>query len=398
MGPMLWPALLGVLAVILLVVRVAAVFRFADARGNATTAVAFAPPRALTPILAVALLPGARRAAGVPGEMLDLAVKGVWKLGVVDPDARKADRRWFVVRPSLERPALEEEASRVVYDAVFPVGDPLQRRDLTPDAERTAVLAAALHTAEATVVRRGWVERWRETTSHRLVSLGSAGVSLASFLALLNVPAEGGGVQLWFLLPAALGMVTAWLRPRPRRLTAEGRRLTDELDGLRLYMTMAESDRLKVLQAPDTAELLPSVGGAGDTGAVARLHERLLGYAVVFGILPQWSEVVATEYEQADLAPLWLALPGYDLATALTWAAVMDAGGIGFVGDSLTDFGTGSGAEGLGMGELTGGGDGSASGGDSGFGDGGGGGGFGDGGGGFGDGGGFVGGGDFGGF
>ena len=48
------------------------------------------------------------------------------------------------------------------------------------------------------------------------------------------------------------------LRPQDRRLTPEGRRLTDELDGLKLYMTMAEAERLRALQAPDTAQRLPS--------------------------------------------------------------------------------------------------------------------------------------------
>lgn len=384
--------LITVMSVVALIVRILQSRRFRDAPGNVTTAVAFAPPRGITPGLAAALLPKVDDARAVPAELLHLAVTGVWKVGVRDEDEGARDdhppgranrpgrqQTWFVVRDSLTRPALEGVEEQV-HQAVFPPGDTALRHDLTPDAERTARFAAAVGHAERGVVARGWVERRGPDALARLAFLAGVAAGLVSLVSLLGV-LRGNLEALWFLLPLAAAVAQMLLRPQDSRLTPEGRRLTDELDGLKLYMTMAETDRLRALQAPDTAERLPA---PDDRGEIAKLNERLLPYAVVFGILPQWSHVVAQSYQAADMAPEWLYLPGYDASLALGWLAFADAGGLGAFEGAVGDF---EGAAGLDAAGL----DAGASGFDAGGGDGGGfdGGGFG---------GGDFGGGDFGGF
>ena len=347
---MIWPALLAVLTVVALVARIVLVRREGDALGNETVAVAFAPPRAVTPGLSAALRREVKDASIVPSEILDLAVRGVWQVGVVGEGKEKT---WFVQRDRLDEPDLPE-VPLAVYRAVFPSGSALTRVELGPDRDRTIAFQAATAEAYAGVERRGWVQHGSST---RLLAAGWVGLGLAAvgFMTLINGAAAGALPLL--ALTIIGGVATQFIKPKPWRLTQEGRRINDELDGLKLYMTMAESDRLKVLQAPDTAERVPALAGAegADKGEIAKLHERLLPYAVIFGILPQWSEVVKHAYEEAEYAPDWFLWAGYDMVSMMLWTDFLMGGGLDALG-GLGDFGTDVG-DATGLSELDGGGD-----------------------------------------
>lgn len=360
---MIWASLLAIATLVALVARIVLVQRERDAEGNQTVAVAFAPPRALTPGLSVALRREVTGSTIIPAEILDLAVRGVWQLG---EEGEGRDKVWFVQRADTGEPDLPE-VPLTIYRAIFPPGSTLTRVELSADRRRTQDLHQALPVAHDSVARRGWVTHG---VPQRLLQVGWAGLGLAGlgFVTLLGGAVAGAVPLLGFTVVG--GLATQFIKPKPWRLAPEGRRINDELDGLKLYMTMAESDRLKVLQAPDTAERLPALAGASGEarGEIAKLHERLLPYAVIFGILPQWSEVVKHDFSEAEYAPGWLVLPGYDLLTMMVWTDFLAGGGLDALGD-LGDF-SGDVGDATGMGEL-GGGDfgGDAGGGDFGGGD-----------------------------
>ncbi len=80
--------------------------------------------------------------------------------------------------------------------------------------------------------------------------------------------------------------------------TEKGLDYSRYLDGLKLYISMAEADRLKFLQ---------SVKGA-DTSheGVVKLYEKLLPYAALFGLEKSWLEELSRYYEFPDVsAPTW---------------------------------------------------------------------------------------------
>ena len=63
-------------------------------------------------------------------------------------------------------------------------------------------------------------------------------------------------------------------------LTEKGLKTVREMDGLYLYMKMAEAERLKFLQSVEGADTSPE--------GVVRLYEKLLPYAVIFGLEKSW--------------------------------------------------------------------------------------------------------------
>ncbi len=75
--------------------------------------------------------------------------------------------------------------------------------------------------------------------------------------------------------------------------TIEGIKTSKYLDGLKKYMTLAEKDRIAFLQ---------SVEGADTShNGIVRLYERLLPYAVLFGIEDSWFKELNKYYEMDDV-------------------------------------------------------------------------------------------------
>ena len=82
-------------------------------------------------------------------------------------------------------------------------------------------------------------------------------------------------------------------------LSLEGSEMKEYLLGLKLYMKMAEVDRLKYLQSVEGAERIITNEG----GAKVKLYEKLIPYASIFGIEKSWNKVLEIEY--GDYSPNW---------------------------------------------------------------------------------------------
>lgn len=90
-------------------------------------------------------------------------------------------------------------------------------------------------------------------------------------------------------------------------LTDKGLALRRYLEGLKLYIGVAETDRLQMLQSPDGASKIASTASGTDQKSLIKLYERVLPYAVLFGQEKDWSKQLGTYYEQANAQPDWYA-------------------------------------------------------------------------------------------
>ncbi|MBQ3293816.1 DUF2207 domain-containing protein, partial [Candidatus Saccharibacteria bacterium] len=84
-----------------------------------------------------------------------------------------------------------------------------------------------------------------------------------------------------------------------KKRTLKGIEISKYLDGLKEYMNLAEKDRLKFLQ---------SVKGADTSNqGIVKLYEKLLPYAVIFGIEDSWMDELNKYYQLDDVTnPYWL--------------------------------------------------------------------------------------------
>ncbi|MFF2488783.1 DUF2207 domain-containing protein [Microbacterium sp. NPDC058062] len=107
-------------------------------------------------------------------------------------------------------------------------------------------------------------------------------------------------------------------------LTVAGGMHKTYLEGIRDYLQLAEEDRLRAAQSPRTADLVSSgrrpYGDApGEPGAsVVNLYERLLPYAVLFGMEHEWVNIIraAGAVEVASQLALFDAVTSRSLSDA----------------------------------------------------------------------------------
>ena len=99
-------------------------------------------------------------------------------------------------------------------------------------------------------------------------------------------------------------------------LSLKGSEMKEYLLGLKMYMKMAEVDRLKYLQSVEGAERIISNEG----GAKVKLYEKLMPYASIFGIEKSWNRVLEVEY--GDYTPDWYV--GQGAFNAMAFSSTMN--------------------------------------------------------------------------
>jgi len=102
--------------------------------------------------------------------------------------------------------------------------------------------------------------------------------------------------------------------------TEKGVEMKEYLAGLKYYMQVAEAERLKILQSPH-GELTDKVD-VGDGSQLVKLYERVLPYAVLFGIEKDWAKEMAPLYEAAGGSPDWYS--GSGVFNAMVFANAMN--------------------------------------------------------------------------
>jgi len=154
-----------------------------------------------------------------------------------------------------------------------------------------------------------------------IISLISSGIS--SFTGSGNTIYIGAGIILAYLPLAFVAFIVtsaclASSTHKYKTRTIEGIKASKYLDGLKEYMQLAEAGRLKFLQ---------SVEGADTThNGVVKLYERLLPYAILFGIEESWMSELNKYYQMADVSdPTWVThgvlLSSRDFRTFNTYTA-----------------------------------------------------------------------------
>jgi uncharacterized membrane protein YgcG len=96
-------------------------------------------------------------------------------------------------------------------------------------------------------------------------------------------------------------LIAAGVVMRPAVLTDAGAEQRDYLLGVRDYLQLAEADRFRMLQSPEGAERVD----VGDKVQLVKLYEKLLPFAVLWGIEREWSKELAVYYEEGVASPDW---------------------------------------------------------------------------------------------
>ena len=133
--------------------------------------------------------------------------------------------------------------------------------------------------------------------------------------------AEGGNISPLAAIACAgaaiLNVAIAAIMSRcaQNRLSVQGEELKRYLRGLKLYINAAEADQLRMLQSPEGADKVGDV--ASDNGALVRLYERCLPYAIIFGCEREWNKRLGQLYEESNESPDWITADDVSLGVSI---------------------------------------------------------------------------------
>jgi uncharacterized membrane protein YgcG len=326
--------------------------RWRNHPGRGTIIAQYEPPEGVSAMVAADLVGHPEK--GVTATILERAVDG--ELRVVETGRKKYAVEFVGGEPG-------DAHARSVVSALFR-GHPVPGASRQLKSSDTALgrrLLSIRQSVTKGVARSGLRRKPDPGLRLLLAAAAIGGATLSVVLGIFAIDDRRGGAwpAILFILAIVAALATVVLVANVRPLTERGRELRDHLEGLRLYIRLAEADRLRVLQSPSGAlrverpsaasPAAASTAGASadaatttatatsaatlDPAVVLKLNERLLPYAVLFGLEREWSRVLAELYEARGEEPTWysgrsgfdagsfgVALSSFSSASSSSWS------------------------------------------------------------------------------
>jgi len=272
---------------------------FADEPGRPTIVAEYLPPKGITVVVAAIVLGKTKRA--VAAQLVDLAVRR--NIRIIEEPPMAGSKKPNYTLQLVSSGGLEGEERAIAKAFLGNSLKPGLTKTLKKNDTELAKDVYTVMTAAKKAVRAG--EFFKPVRfSARFVPL-FFGIPAFMAAALTYLALVGDAREL--LLPsivlalalAAVIIICATVFRLP--LTAAGAELRDHLKGLRLYIRVAEKQRIEYLQSPQGAERTPV--DTSDSAVMLNLYERVLPYAVLFDEEEQWAMVLGDYYENEP--PEW---------------------------------------------------------------------------------------------
>jgi len=282
---------------------------------------AFAPPRDVRPGVVGTVVDGVADAHDVSATLLDLAVRGWFR--IVDVREQESDhpRDWELRRTE---PAPDETPTafeQLLLDRVFDGRDGVRLSTLKGSFGLT--MREAQIGLYREVVDRGWYARHPRARNGRTRAAGLAVLVPLTVVAAVVVGAGLVDAHDWSLTPVLVGLVAAlvvlarWGGARTPR-TAEGTALRIQALGFRDYLATAEADRLRF---EEKRALLSSY----------------LPYAVAFGLTAHFADLLRDLAQERHWSHYVDGLDWYDFGGSGPDGADLSLGdALGDIGDAST--------------------------------------------------------------
>jgi hypothetical protein len=282
--------------------------RWRNQPGRPTIIAEYLPPTGVNLLQAGGVLGAKATGKALTAQFLQFAVNG--NVRVLEGDGKNHYLLELRTRAGLD------PTERAVLDALFPANRPL---GTIRDFKKTdAKLGTALTAARSAARKQLLVDGLREKKGGALrgwllgVAIVTGFVALIASIISFATEVAGAWPALFLVGGLAAAIVTIAVTADVRPLTAGGAELRDYLKGVSVYISLAEADRLRVLQSPRGALRTPYRPDAA-TGAVLttepvqvlKLYERLLPFAVLTGQEKDWSAVLGDYYAGVNQQPDW---------------------------------------------------------------------------------------------
>ncbi len=252
-------------------------FRGRDLPGRETIVVHYEPPKGLTPAEIGTLIDERVDLRDMSATIIDLAVRGYLKIEEVESEPASADSDYRFVR--LKESADLKPFEQSLFDKIFARRESVSLSKLQHSFY--PVLPAVRQRLYESLTRSSYFDGNPNT-----VRTAFAVVGVVLLLVALVI---GIGIQVWmigrvFFIPLIISailslpiiLITSWFMPRKTRL---GRIAWEQIAGLEEYIRRAEVDDINAQEQRG-------------------VFERLLPYAIVFGLAERWATAFAGLYKE----------------------------------------------------------------------------------------------------
>jgi uncharacterized membrane protein YgcG len=290
--------LLGILALLVVLIVVLRRTRWAHAPGRGIVVAQYEGPEVIGVMPAAAFLGTPNR--GLPAQFVQFAVQGIARL-IEDPDERESKKFSLELLDRAEALDRDDDIAMRKLFGKDGVGETLVLdRNNRKLGDR---IASLLKQAAAVPKERGLVAKGKSRITKFLRWTAFACFVAGWFVVIWagNAGVYSDLLTLQVVVIIIGSLVVLGLGGVPERRTQLGSEVLEHLQGLREYLTIAEEDRLRVLQSPQGAQR--SRVDPNDSVAVVKLYEKLLPWAMVWGVEDQWGQVLGEHYAQTQTEP-----------------------------------------------------------------------------------------------
>lgn len=319
-----------------------------DPEGRGVIVPEYQPPKGFNAVTASAILNEHVEDKAVSALMIELAVSKYLRIYEIPKKGLfgKVDYQLEVIKDSQDLSAEQVQALNMFFDKGATVGQKVKLSTLSTklSTEMNALSAAV----DKQLYEQGYFvsnpDKARSSYVRRGAVLMAAGVVIGF---------------LGFTLPLSLGLVLSGgllmlLRNIMPARTALGVTAREHILGLKDYMKLAEADRIRFLQSPAGAEKIAAGLDPADPKQQVKLFEKLLPYAMLFGIEKDWAKQFKDLYTQPpdwysgnwstfNAIHLASSLGGFNSVSAASFASPSSSGSTGFGGGGFSGGGGGGG-------------------------------------------------------
>lgn len=295
----------GLLAVVLGGIIGAIVLRVRSGRGAAgrgTIIAQYSEPDSVS-ILQAAHLMG-RSYTALPAALVRLAVRRNLRILAYPVDAAAAEPYTLQYLGSADTDAEDQQLLTALFGVAPETGT--LRAFGKRDQSLMRQLQAISTKANESLLAEGYQMPPRGIAAGILIPLAEfllifVGMGLLIMMAVLYLSVSPLVVVAMVLAFLAV-FVTLPLAWRSRTVTAQGAESRDYLTGMKVYLDLAEKDRLQMLQSPTGADRID----VGDNLQLVKLYEKLLPWAVLWGVEDKWMRELAVHVDSLTEKPDWL--------------------------------------------------------------------------------------------
>lgn len=315
-----------------------------DARGKGTIVPQYLPPKELSVLGSSEVLRQRFVASSISAQILDLAVRRYLKIYEKTEKKVLKDKTTYsveLVKTTMGLRAEEKAVVAMLFGKDAKPGDEVDLSDLSSKLYKKA--ADLGKTIDQQLANEGYFLQPPQKVFQMYLTWGIV-LCVVGFI----------------FPPYTLGMLLAGIvvlassRLMPAR-TQKGVDMRDYLYGLRDYMKLAEVDRIRIMQSPK-GQLTEKID-TSDSHKLVKLYEKLLPYAMLFGIEKEWAKQFADLYYEKQ--PDWYsgsgafnavyfagAMHGFGTTSNATFSPPSSSGSSGFSGGGAGGGGGGGGGGG----------------------------------------------------